>query len=150
MWHSRWCHDRLCDRHVQRGEEELQRSGLDYTIVRPGAHSWDCRLSLQGNDCDEGFVPRIALCMALTCWLVMVSFGQAHASQTSSHVSYCERHPRTVLQTHAGGLKNSLQAGEQEGAVVMKGPGSYGVPPKGKAGSILRRQVGCLCCWWGA
>lgn len=63
----------------KRAEEELQRSGLEYTIVRPG------------------------------------------------------------------GLKDSVQAGEEAGAIVMKGPGFYAVPPARPpaqpAGSILRKQV---------
>ncbi|GFH26837.1 NAD(P)-bd_dom domain-containing protein [Haematococcus lacustris] len=62
-----------------RGEEVLQRSGLDYTIIRPG------------------------------------------------------------------GLKNQLRAGEVAGNVVARGPGFYGVPPRGQAGSILRRQVAEVC-----
>ncbi|KAL6750881.1 hypothetical protein V8C86DRAFT_2795325 [Haematococcus lacustris] len=63
----------------KRGEEVLQRSGLDYTIIRPG------------------------------------------------------------------GLKNQLRAGEVAGNVVARGPGFYGVPPRGQAGSILRRQVAEVC-----
>jgi len=63
----------------KRGEEELQRSGLDYTVVRPG------------------------------------------------------------------GLKSELKEGEVAGNVVMKPPGYYGVPPRGKAGSVLRRQVAEVC-----
>ncbi|KAJ9530899.1 hypothetical protein QJQ45_028804, partial [Haematococcus lacustris] len=63
----------------KRGEEVLQRSSLDYTIIRPG------------------------------------------------------------------GLKNQLRAGEVAGNVVARGPGFYGVPPRGQAGSILRRQVAEVC-----
>lgn len=59
----------------KRAEEELQRSGLDYTIVRPG------------------------------------------------------------------GLKSQLNPGEQEGAIMMEGPGAFGFPPMKASGSILRSQV---------
>ncbi|GLC67258.1 hypothetical protein PLESTF_000534300 [Pleodorina starrii] len=63
----------------KRAEEELQRSGLTYTIVRPG------------------------------------------------------------------GLKNKLGQGEVAGNIVMEGPGSFGVPPAKKSGSILRSQVAEVC-----
>ena len=64
----------------KRGEEALQRSGLPYTIVRPG------------------------------------------------------------------GLKSKLPPGETDaGFIVAKPPGTYGVPPLRKAGSILRSQVAEVC-----
>jgi hypothetical protein len=40
-----------------------------------------------------------------------------------------------------GGLKDSQVATDEPTSVVMKGPGYYGVPPKGKAGAINRREV---------
>ncbi|GIL82890.1 hypothetical protein Vretimale_8390 [Volvox reticuliferus] len=63
----------------KRAEEELQRSGLTYTIVRPG------------------------------------------------------------------GLKTKLRQGETAGNVVMAAPGTFGVPPVKKSGSILRSQVADVC-----
>ncbi|GAX80019.1 hypothetical protein CEUSTIGMA_g7458.t1 [Chlamydomonas eustigma] len=67
----------------KRAEEELQRSGLDYTIVRPG------------------------------------------------------------------GLKDSVKDGGRPGAIVMRGPGFYGVNPLNRmaepAGAILRKQVAEVC-----
>lgn len=63
----------------KQGEEALQRSGLDYTIVRPG------------------------------------------------------------------GLLNQPRSGQKEGAVVMGGPDTYGLPPRQMAGSILRTQVADCC-----
>ncbi len=43
--------------------------------------------------------------------------------------------------TCAGGLLNELREGQVEGAVVMRGPSTFGLPPKVAPGSILRRQV---------
>jgi len=67
----------------KRAEEELQRSGLDYTIVRPG------------------------------------------------------------------GLKDTVKDGGRPGAIVMRGPGFYGVNPLNRlaepAGAILRKQVAEVC-----
>ncbi|PNH07301.1 hypothetical protein TSOC_006254, partial [Tetrabaena socialis] len=63
----------------KRAEEELQRSGLSYTIVRPG------------------------------------------------------------------GLKTKLREGEVAGSIVVGGPGTWGVPPLKKSGSILRSQVAEVC-----
>ena len=40
-----------------------------------------------------------------------------------------------------GGLLNELREGQLEGAVVMRGPSTFGLPPKEAPGSILRRQV---------
>ena len=45
---------------------------------------------------------------------------------------------------HAGGLLNAVQNGRGEGAVVMGGPDSYGLPPRKQPGSILRSQVRSL------
>ncbi|EFJ41522.1 hypothetical protein VOLCADRAFT_107678 [Volvox carteri f. nagariensis] len=63
----------------KRAEEELQRSGLTYTIVRPG------------------------------------------------------------------GLKTKLGQGEVAGNIVMGAPGTFGIPPAKKSGSILRSQVADVC-----
>ena len=41
----------------------------------------------------------------------------------------------------AGGLLNELRDGQVEGAVMMRGPSTFGLPPKEAPGSILRRQV---------
>ena len=61
----------------KRGEEALQRSGIPYTIVRPG------------------------------------------------------------------GLLDAPRQGQAPGAIVLEGPGVFGLPPKRTPGSILRSQV-CL------
>lgn len=63
----------------KRAEEALQRSGLNYTIVRPG------------------------------------------------------------------GLKDSSQAGEAEGEIVMAPANTYGFPPFKASGAILRKQVARVC-----
>lgn len=36
---------------------------------------------------------------------------------------------------------NELREGQAEGAIVMRGPATFGLPPKEAPGSILRRQV---------
>ena len=59
----------------KRGEEALQRSGIPYTIVRPG------------------------------------------------------------------GLLDAPRQGQVPGAIVLEGPGAFGLPPKRTPGSILRSQV---------
>ena len=41
----------------------------------------------------------------------------------------------------AGGLLDELREGQVEGAIVMRGPSTFGLPPKEAPGSILRRQV---------
>ncbi|CAL5220361.1 g2361 [Coccomyxa viridis] len=63
----------------KRGEEALQRSGLPYTIVRPG------------------------------------------------------------------GLLDAPRQGQVPGAIVLEGPGAFGLPPKRTPGSILRSQVADIC-----
>ena len=68
----------------KRAEEELQRSGLKYTIVRPGG--------LRDKPKEDGKV-----------------------------------------------------GGKVGGNIVMKGPNSYGLPPKDPPGSILREQVADVC-----
>ena len=59
-------------------------------------------------------------------------------------------YPHLIHTFHpTGGLKSELKDGEQAGAIIMKGPGFYGVPPakpgQETAGSILRKQVAELC-----
>lgn len=47
--------------------------------------------------------------------------------------------PYTVVRP--GGLINETRQGQVTGAIVMEGPGVFGLPPKRTPGSILRSQV---------
>ena len=40
-----------------------------------------------------------------------------------------------------GGLQNELPDRQREGGIVMAGPDTFGLPPRRRPGSILRRQV---------
>lgn len=110
----------------KQGEQALQRSGLDYTIVRPGERG----LLLQWARCT---LPAAPLSAGLDgCWLCRL---------TRPHTHNPAPHPLTT----AGGLLNSPRAGQTVGNVVMGGPDTYGLPPRQMPGSILRTQVAECC-----
>lgn len=52
--------------------------------------------------------------------------------------------PYTVVRP--GGLLNETRQGQVPGAIVMEGPGVFGLPPKRTPGSILRSQVRPTSC----
>ena len=52
--------------------------------------------------------------------------------------------PYTVVRP--GGLTNETRQGQVPGAIVMEGPGVFGLPPKRSPGSILRSQVRPTSC----
>ncbi len=46
-----------------------------------------------------------------------------------------------TITTLIGGLLNELKSGQREGGIMMAPPGTFGLPPRERPGSILRRQV---------
>lgn len=148
----------------KRAEEELQRSGLTYTIVRPGGLKSKLREVGVGAcaDVGQGRARRIrgasahARC-ALDCCLVgcsLVSTGSWWSSVRDTNARL--RHIVVLatvppLQRPAAAKASditlplppyvSVTQGETAGNVVMGGPGKWGVPPAKSSGSILRKQV---------
>ncbi|KAK3236136.1 hypothetical protein CYMTET_53703 [Cymbomonas tetramitiformis] len=56
-----------------------------------------------------------------------------------------QRSGLTYTIVRPGGLKNEPEDGSGKGNVIMKGPNSFGLPPREQPGSILREQVAEVC-----
>eukprot|EP00238_Polyblepharides_amylifera_P006301 CAMPEP_0196579088 /NCGR_PEP_ID=MMETSP1081-20130531/17634_1 /TAXON_ID=36882 /ORGANISM="Pyramimonas amylifera, Strain CCMP720" /LENGTH=277 /DNA_ID=CAMNT_0041898547 /DNA_START=348 /DNA_END=1181 /DNA_ORIENTATION=+ len=56
-----------------------------------------------------------------------------------------QRSGLTYTIVRPGGLLDSPREGSTAGNIIMKGPNTYGTPPRKNAGTILREQVADVC-----
>ena len=111
----------------KRAEEAIQRSGLRYTIVRPGGTVFAHQSAVPFGHC-------MAWTDAVRCaasWRAGCSCHRLRRKQLSCSAPMC----------CAGGLTNETRDGQPPGSIVMAGPNHFGLPPRARAGSILRSQA---------